>query len=192
MSFTLENVGARLAAHRAPEASRLFRRAAVAVVLCFEPRPRVLLIERAARAGDRWSGHVAFPGGLESAADADLLATAVRETSEEVGLGLERAGHLLGRLAPLRAIAKGKWLPMTITPFVFHLHGEWTPAINAEVASWFWLPLDEAVAGRLDDHHEHRLGPVPMTFPCWRYDGRVVWGLTYQMLRELVARVVGP
>ena len=189
MSLTLDRVVARLAAHRASEASKLFKRSAVAVVLRFEPRPQVLLIERAAREGDRWSGHVAVPGGLESAGDADLQATAMREAHEEVGLRLDGAGRLLGRLDPLRAIAKGKWLPMTITPFVFHLTGAWTPLMNAEVASWFWLPLDEAAAGRLDDRYDHKVGPVGMTFPCWRYDGRVVWGLTYQMLRAVLERV---
>jgi 8-oxo-dGTP pyrophosphatase MutT (NUDIX family) len=187
--MTLEQVERRLAAYRAPEATRLFRRAAVAAVLRFDPVPRVLLIERAAREGDRWSGHVAFPGGLESAGDADLRATAEREAEEEVGLVLPRAGRLLGRLEPVRAIAKGKWLPMTITPFVFHLEGEWTPRTNHEVAGWFWLPLDAALAGALDGRHEHRLGPVPMTFPCWRYEGHVVWGLTYQMLRALLGRI---
>lgn len=189
MALTLEHVAARLAAHRPPEASRALRRAAVAAVLSFEPRPRVLLIERAARESDRWSGHVAFPGGLESGADADLLSTARRETLEEVGLDLAAAGRLLGRLEPTRAIAKGRFLPMSITPFVFHLDGAWTPALNHEVASWFWLPLDEAAAGALDDRYEYRLGPLPMTFPCWRYDGRVVWGLTFQMLRGLLERI---
>lgn len=189
MALTLEHIEARLASHAPSEASRLLRRAAVAAVLSFAPRPRVLLIERAAREGDRWSGHVAFPGGLESPVDGDLLATARRETLEEVGLDLSRAGRLLGRLEPTRAVAKGRFLPMTITPFVFHLEGEWTPALNHEVASWFWLPLDDAAGGALDDRYEYKLGPLPMTFPCWRHDGRVVWGLTFQMLRGFLETI---
>jgi len=183
--ITLERLATRLAAHRAPEASSLFKRAAVAAVFRFTPRPEVLLIERAARDGDRWSGHVSFPGGLEHAGDADLRATAVRETREEVGLDLDTAGELLGRLAPVRAIGNGRLLPMTITPFVFSLTGGFEPAPNHEVAAMFWLPFDDAIAGILDDQYEYRLGPLPMKFPCWRFDGRPVWGLTYQMLRAL-------
>jgi 8-oxo-dGTP pyrophosphatase MutT (NUDIX family) len=49
----------------------------------------VLFIKRAARAGDRWTSHVALPGGKrDEALDADDCATAVRETWEEVGLVL--------------------------------------------------------------------------------------------------------
>ena len=29
-------------------------------------------------------------------------------------------------------------------------------------------------------------GPLPMKLPCWRYEGRVVWGLTYKMLDQLL------
>ena len=76
-------------------------------------------------------------------------------------------------------------LPMTITPFVFALEAGFEPVLNHEVAALFWLPFDDAVAGSLDDQHEYRLGPLPMKFPCWRFEGRPVWGLTYQMLRTL-------
>jgi hypothetical protein len=99
-----------------------------------------------------------------------------------VGLDLGGAGVLLGRMAPHRALARGAVLPMTITPFVFQLAGTFDPRLNDEVAACFWLPLDEVVAGTLDGRYEHRLGPLPLTFPCWRFEGRVVWGLTYQML----------
>lgn len=50
--------------------------------------PEVLFIKRAARPGDRWTSHVALPGGKRDPEDADDQATAVRETVEEVGLDL--------------------------------------------------------------------------------------------------------
>src|SRR5262245_5919302 len=50
----------------------------------------LLFIERALREGDPWSGHMAFPGGRRDRADADLVATSLRETREEVGLELGR------------------------------------------------------------------------------------------------------
>jgi 8-oxo-dGTP pyrophosphatase MutT (NUDIX family) len=48
--------------------------------------PEALFIKRAARAGDRWTSHVALPGGRRDPEDEDDKAAAIRETSEEVGL----------------------------------------------------------------------------------------------------------
>ncbi len=78
---------------------------------------------------------------------------------------------------------------MTITPFVFRVTAPVEPVCGPEAVCAFWFPLDLAAAGALDDRHEYRLGPVPLHLPCWRHDGHVVWGLTYDMLRKLLALV---
>ena len=61
--------------------------------------PEILFIKRASRAGDRWTGHVAFPGGGREPADADDAAASIRETQEETGIDLS-ADHciLVGNL----------------------------------------------------------------------------------------------
>jgi 8-oxo-dGTP pyrophosphatase MutT (NUDIX family) len=58
----------------------------------------VLFIKRAGRAGDRWSGHTALPGGKRDPEDADDVAAAVRETREEIGLDLVSHGIPAGNL----------------------------------------------------------------------------------------------
>ncbi|KAI9849367.1 MAG: hypothetical protein M1830_007119, partial [Pleopsidium flavum] len=50
--------------------------------------PEILFIKRAARSGDRWTSHVALPGGKRDPDDADDRSTAIRETMEEVGIDL--------------------------------------------------------------------------------------------------------
>jgi 8-oxo-dGTP pyrophosphatase MutT (NUDIX family) len=159
------------------------RRAAVAIVL--DAENRVLLTQRAARAGDRWSGHVSLPGGMYQADDDGLQATAVRETREEVGLDPARA-ELLGTLDEVRAVANGGLYPMSIAPFVFVLREPVTLAMGPEVASAFWLSLEIAASGALDDRLRYPIARVPFHFPCWRFEGHVIWGLTYDILRAVM------
>ena len=56
--------------------------------------PEILFIKRTTRAGDRWNGHIAFPGGRQEPDDEDDASTSVRETDEEVGLDLRGSDFL--------------------------------------------------------------------------------------------------
>src|SRR5512143_2692083 len=98
MSPFVERLLARLPARdvRPPADGR--KRAAVAALVRDAPAgPRVLLMKRVDREGDPWSGHISLPGGRHDKRDPDLLATAIRETHEE--LGIQLAGtRLLGNL----------------------------------------------------------------------------------------------
>jgi 8-oxo-dGTP pyrophosphatase MutT (NUDIX family) len=182
-----DEIARALAAHRPRDGrSVLIRsRSAVAAVLRFDRgAAEVLLIQRAVHPGDRWSGHVSMPGGRSEPADANLLATAVRETREETGIELT-AVRVLGRGSATWALAKGKLLPMTVTPFVFHL-AEVPPIV---LSDHFWFPIGRAARGELDGRFDHQLGPLPLELPCWRWEGRTVWGLTYTMLYDVVSVV---
>ncbi len=187
-TLTLERIAERLAAHQAADLHPAGgRRAAVAALLRFDRgAPEVLLMKRIERDGDRWSGHVSFPGGNQHPDDPDLVATAVRETVEEVGIDLSSAGRLLGRLDSVIPLSRTGPVPMTVTPFVFELTTEVDPVPGDEAESVFWLPLDRVLAGELDSEFEYLYGPQPMMLPCWRFDGYVVWGLTYRLLRDLI------
>jgi 8-oxo-dGTP pyrophosphatase MutT (NUDIX family) len=184
----LETFTRRLAAHVPDDPSDFLvkTRSAVAAIVRFDRGgAEVLLMTRAVHAGDRWSGHVSMPGGKQDEGDADLLATAIRETREETGIDLSGA-PVLGRLAAVKAIAKGKVLPMTITTFVFHLAGDQPVTLSAEASDHFWFPLDRAALGALDSRYDYRFGPLALDLPCWRWEGRCVWGLTHQMLSNLL------
>jgi 8-oxo-dGTP pyrophosphatase MutT (NUDIX family) len=149
--------------------------------------PEVLFIERAKRDGDPWSGHIAFPGGKRDPADASLLATAVRETAEEVGLQLAPSS-LLTRFEDFFARSNG----YQVAHFVFALDDDGaalTP--NAEVATLLWTPLsvllDPAHAGTFTFVHDGQ----SIELPCIRLGPHVLWGMTHRMTQGLLDAVLG-
>lgn len=164
--------------------------AAVAAVL--RPGPlgaEVLLIRRAEHALDPWSGHMAFPGGRYDRTDESLLATAVRETREEVGLDLEQHASLLGPLDALPAIAKGRPAGLVIAPFVFALEDDVVLRPNHEVVETLWAPLARLASGEHAAVVEYQLEGQTLELPGWNVEGRIVWGLTYRMLHSLLELV---
>src|SRR5262245_28580055 len=66
--------------------------ASVALIVRGRADLGVLLIKRAKREGDPWSGHMALPGGRRDPKDASLIETAAREAREETGVDLESIG----------------------------------------------------------------------------------------------------
>jgi 8-oxo-dGTP pyrophosphatase MutT (NUDIX family) len=159
----------------APDGTRL---AAVAVVLHGELSPRVLLMKRAERAGDPWSGHISLPGGGYQPSDGDLLVTAIRETREELGIDLGGT-RMLGNLAPLSPFLSGP-RGIKVTPLVFATQVALDPVCGPEAIAAFWLPLDLAASGALDSTYRHPASQV--AYPSWTYEGHVIWGLTRRIL----------
>lgn len=183
MSSLLDRLAARLAPQPAPPRTT-GRCAAVACVLDDDQNgPRVLLMKRVERAGDPWSGHISLPGGGYHVEDGDdLLATAIRETREELGVELAGA-RLLGNLAALHPMTSGP-AGIEVTPFVFHTAQAVEPVCGPEALAAFWLPLDLAASGAIDAQFEY--APTSMTFPAWTYEGHVIWGLTWRILGDLI------
>jgi 8-oxo-dGTP pyrophosphatase MutT (NUDIX family) len=164
--------------------------AAVALVLAGEAADLcVCLIRRAEHGPDRWSGHVALPGGRVDPIDLGSREAAIRETREEVGLRLERSPYL-GSLGVQRINRNGMPGDRTLCPHVFYL-GEvlepFTP--NYEVAEAFWVPLRHLLDPRNAGYRPTPRDGATYDSPAVLYQGHPIWGLTYRVLTVFFERM---
>jgi len=176
---------ARALASRTPtpaERDEPFSEAAVALVLhARDDGLEALFIKRATRTGDPWSGQIALPGGRRHAGEDSLLLTAMRETSEEIGLDLARHGALLGELDELRP--RSPYLPpIIVRPYVFAVTARPALVLNEEVAESFWAPLRHVFdpARRREVTIDIRGGQLQR--PAILIDEHVIWGMTDSIL----------
>ena len=159
-------------------------RAAVAVLLAPEP-DAVLLIRRAERTGDPWSGQMGLPGGRSSSRDASLLKTAIRETDEEVGIRLTPE-DLVGALHDV-APRSPHLPPLMVRPFVFFLPERPSVVPNVEVADHLWVELAALLNPESYRPVTINLGGASREFPAYHVSPIPVWGMTERILAPLVS-----
>ncbi|MCP5109498.1 MAG: CoA pyrophosphatase, partial [bacterium] len=132
------------------------------------------------------------PGGRAESDDRSALEVAQRETFEEVGLKLETYQRI-GDLSEMPISYRGTDTGSVLSPFVFYA-GSRLPALtpNEEAAAAYWIPLVHLWSGENCDTvtwmHEGR----ERLFAGIRYDGQVIWGLTYRVLEMFAALLDKP
>jgi 8-oxo-dGTP pyrophosphatase MutT (NUDIX family) len=184
---SLARLAERLARHQPVEAAELDRRwAAVALILAPDP-DSILLIRRAERAGDPWSGQIGLPGGRRGANDADLVATAVREAAEEVGIDLTPA-HRLGALSDV-VPSTPVLPPIAVRPFVFGLSGRAGIRPNAEVASAHWIEVADLGRPHVRRPTTVTIRGEALVVPAFMVDELVVWGMTERILDSFLQAI---
>ena len=132
------------------------------------------------------AGQISFPGGGVEAADADIIATALRETHEEIGVPSALV-QPFGYLDCFETISS-----YCVTPVVGTLAAAYSATLDPhEVAEVFEVPLDFFLdpANLRRRRIEWRGRPRDIfEFP---YNGRNIWGATAAMLLNLVRRLEG-
>jgi len=162
-----------------PTSEKLDANAAVVVLLREANQDfQVLLVKRAEKSGDPWSGQTAFPGGKGNPEDRNLEETVVRETLEETNINLAEGCRFLGAMEPVRSTQKPE---MQILPFVVLLEKEQAIELNEELTEYFWTPLEELA--------KHK-GTAKFSFgeyPAYTIGKHIIWGLTYKILQNLLS-----
>jgi 8-oxo-dGTP pyrophosphatase MutT (NUDIX family) len=158
--------------------------AVLAALYDVDGEPHVLLTRRS------WDlrshrGEVSFPGGAVEASEADMVATALRESNEEVGLdpsGVE----IVAELTHLRTFSSNA----RIVPYVGILTAR--PAVTPdprEVAEIREVPVAELLADGVFHEEIWTRDGAERAIWFFELEGDTVWGATASMLRELLARI---
>jgi len=132
------------------------------------------------------AGQIAFPGGAAEAGDADEVATALRETEEEIGIPASQV-LVLGQLDDL-ATPTG----FIISPVVGAIPYPFEVQLAAgEVEAVLPVPFSFLANPEMIEHQvfEHRGKQV--VSPVYHYRGRRVWGATAKIIADLVQRLTG-
>jgi 8-oxo-dGTP pyrophosphatase MutT (NUDIX family) len=133
----------------------------------------------------RHPGEISFPGGRHEQGESDLVATALREAEEEIGLPPDSV-EVVGALQPTPTIATG----YAVYPFVGRIEPgrAWTLSPN-EVAEVLELPLADLLAG----YGRRRLirRGVPIRTDTYVVGDNLIWGATARILSDLFDRI-GP
>lgn len=148
-------------------------------VVAYEGGERVILTKRTAHLSNH-AGQISFPGGRVDAEDPDVIATALRETEEEIGLDRVH----ISVLGALDAYVTGTGF--AVVPVVglvkpgFALH-----LAQHEVAEVFEVPFDFLMDSRNHQKHKGVFNGVERQWWALPYQDHYIWGATAGMLRNL-------
>ena len=143
----------------------------------------ILLTKRSSQL-KKHPSQISFPGGKKEPRDTNLEQTALRESSEEIGLPSEIV-QFLGSLPCHETVTN-----FEITPYIGFLTKKFEPKINSgEVAELFSVPLEYLLKTDnfvIQSRHWHRKKRYYYTIP---YGPHYIWGVTARILRGLAEAV---
>ena len=153
-----------------------YRLAAVLVII-YGKTPLIIMTEKP-KSMKFHAGEISFPGGKLDTNDSNLLDTALRETSEEIGLNVSK-NEIVGQLNPVKTLTTG----FLILPFVCMLEQIPPLVTNSEVEKILHIPLSpflQTVAKDCDP--SHNLMNEMYTF---EFQKQIVWGASARILKQI-------
>lgn len=193
-AVSLDTISARLAHYRPKRlpGRSLVTRCGVVLLIAESgldkkaPGPAILMMRRAERIGDPWSGDVSFPGGKQDSFDASTRAAALRELQEETGFMADGQTTPIGRLSDRLTREHGRRRPMTVSPYVYRTEKAVHLVPGAEAASLVWVPLSFFTDPDRKTRKTWRVGGLPLPAPAIDIGGPILWGLSLMIVNELM------
>jgi len=155
-----------------------------AVLVLLFPTPNGILMPFTLRLSTlaHHAGEISFPGGGVEDGDPTLICTALRETSEELGLDAKSV-RILGSLTPIYVSASQNM----VHPIIGWMNAR--PAYSPspyEVERVIEVPLQTLLdPNNVSEHQGNRHGQH-FTVPCYRINSDIIWGATAMILSEFL------
>lgn len=150
---------------------------------------RLILVRRGPRGIH--GGQLAFPGGRREPEDETLLATALREAQEEVGLDPSTV-DVLTDLPVIETRSTG----FRIAPFLGRLSASppgWRLQ-ESEIEEVLDVAVDDLMRPEAygEEVWEFERWPGPRVVPFYRVGDHKLWGATFNIVRPLLVRLAAP
>jgi len=170
--------------HFRPADPGTLKPAAVLVPLLERPDDYTVLLTRRADHLPSHAGQVSFPGGRVQAEDESLIATALRETEEEVGIPPQLV-EVAGLLDPYETVTA-----YSVLPVVGYIRQDIVPRIDtSEVAEAFEVPLSHLMDPKNHERHSRDWQGQTRHFYVIPYKRHYIWGATAAMLVNMARRL---
>jgi 8-oxo-dGTP pyrophosphatase MutT (NUDIX family) len=147
----------------------------------------MLFIKRPESDIDAFSGHMAFPGGKMKEGDEDKLATAVRETLEEIGVDLYQCGRVIGELDDINPnIPRAS--NYIVTPYISMLKEEVSIVPNLyEVEAAVWIPVKHLKDERNFVVRWRERNGILVEDYAYSFEKYIIWGMTGRILHRFLS-----
>lgn len=165
-----------------------FRQAAVLLPLYQSGVGPHLILTKRTEEVPTHKGQIAFPGGGFEEGDGDLLATALRETQEEIGLE-PGAVEIIGTLDDTVTVTSRH----VVRPFVGFVPHPYSYRLDPfEIERLIHLPILPLLSGAPFREEIWERDGQPVVVYFYEYDGDTIWGLTARILKQFMETVGRP